>query len=146
MIVEINAQFFLFYSRWCLSISSKSSIQQIDSVVIFQENPESERRKKTTGILKLIYIYIHTCMYFFRSLKQREYGYRSRDTNPISYRHYAAAYKNRTVVERIRGINLDHGFFSPFFIFFFFLFLPFVCLFRLFYFCIFFPSLVDHAN
>lgn len=38
-----------------------------------------------------------------------------RDTNPISYRHYAAAYKNSTVVERVRGINLDHSFFLFFF-------------------------------
>lgn len=48
------------------------------------------------------------------SLKQR--GWVSvRDTNPISYRHYAAAYKNSTVVERVRGINLDHSFFFFFF-------------------------------
>lgn len=64
-------------------------------------------RRKSGGILKIIYTFFRSGLW---SLKQR--GWVSvRDTNPISYRHYAAAYKNSTVVERVRGINLDHGFF-----------------------------------
>ena len=112
---------FLLYS--CLSTNPKNSIGQIDSVVIFQGKPTRfrEEEKNHRDIENNTYIYV--CVFFFRSLKQRGCGYRSRDTNPISYRHYAAAYKNRTVVERVRGINLDHGFFPtpdtacPFFLF-----------------------------
>lgn len=64
-------------------------------------------RRKSGGILKIIYTFFRSGLW---SLKQR--GWVSvRDTNPISYRHYAAAYKNSTVVERVRGINLDHDFF-----------------------------------